>query len=76
MGDLILTDCNVTGSNYGTPTKPKFPLMVLRQNVLLPELDAFVQEGGPCAELSSYTKRIMPAPTSIKPTKAGYRGRV
>ncbi len=21
-GDLVLTDCNVTGSNYGTPTKP------------------------------------------------------
>ncbi len=28
-GDLVLTDCNVTGSNYGTPTKPKFPLMAL-----------------------------------------------
>jgi hypothetical protein len=21
-GDLVLTDCNVTGSNYGTSTKP------------------------------------------------------
>jgi hypothetical protein len=28
-GDLVLTDCNVTGSNYGTATKPKFPLMEL-----------------------------------------------
>jgi hypothetical protein len=46
---LVLTDCNVTGSNsnYGTPTKPKFPLMALWHNVLLPELDALVQEGGP-----------------------------
>ncbi len=34
-GDLVLTDCNVTGSNYGTPTKPKFPLMALWHNVLL-----------------------------------------
>jgi hypothetical protein len=24
-GDLVLTDCNVTGSNYGTASKPKFP---------------------------------------------------
>jgi len=48
-GDLVLTDCNVTGSNYGTPTKPKFPLMALWQNVLLPEIDALVAEGGPCA---------------------------
>ena len=48
-GDLVLTDCNVTGSNYGTPTKPKFPLMALWHNVLLPEMDALVDEGGPCA---------------------------
>ena len=48
-GDLVLTDCNVTGSNYGTPTKPKFPLMALWQNVLLPEMDELVKEGGPCA---------------------------
>ncbi len=37
-GDLVIT----------TPTKPKFPLMALWQNVLLPELDALVKEGGPC----------------------------
>ena len=48
-GDLVLTDCNVTGSNYGTPTKPNFPLMALWQNVLLPEMDELVKEGGPCA---------------------------
>jgi hypothetical protein len=47
-GDLVLTDCNVTGSNYGTPTKPKFPLMALWHNVLLPELDELVKAGGPC----------------------------
>jgi hypothetical protein len=48
-GDLVLTDCNVTGSNYGTATKPKFPLMELWATVLLPEIDALVKEGGPCA---------------------------
>ena len=47
-GDLVLTDCNVTGSDYGTASKPKFPLMALWQNVLLPELDELVKEGGPC----------------------------
>ncbi len=47
-GDLVLTDCNVTGSNYGTSTKPKFPLMELWASVLLPELDALVRPGGPC----------------------------
>ncbi len=35
-GDLVLTDCNVTGSNYGTASKPKFPLMELWTTVLLP----------------------------------------
>ncbi len=48
-GDLVLTNCNVTGSNYGTATKPKFPLMELWMTVLLPELDDLVKEGGPCA---------------------------
>ena len=42
-GDLVLTDCNVTGSNYGTASKPKFPLMELWTSVLLPELDALVK---------------------------------
>ncbi len=48
-GDLVLTDCNVTGSDNGTVTKPKFPLMELWRTVLLPELDALVNKGGPCA---------------------------
>jgi hypothetical protein len=48
-GDLVLTDCNVTGSNFGTATKPKFPLMQLWATVLLPQMEALVQEGGPCA---------------------------
>jgi len=47
-GDLVLTDCNVTGSDYGTASKPKFPLMELWTTVLLPELDAMVKPGGPC----------------------------
>jgi hypothetical protein len=44
-GDLALTDCNVTSSNFGTATKPKFPLMQLWATVLLPEMEALVQEG-------------------------------
>ncbi len=63
MGDLVLADCNVTGSNYGTPTKPKFPLMALWHNVLLPEMDALVKNVGHVREQSSYTMRITPAPT-------------
>jgi hypothetical protein len=47
-GDLVLTDCNVTGSNYGTASKPKFPHMELWSTLLLPELDALVKPGGPC----------------------------
>jgi hypothetical protein len=47
-GDLVLTDCNVTGSNYGTATKPKFPLMELWTTVLFPELDVHVKTSGPC----------------------------
>lgn len=44
-----MTDCNVTGSNYGTATKPKFPLLELWTTVLLPALEALVKPGGPCA---------------------------
>jgi hypothetical protein len=47
-GDLVLTDCNMTGSNYGTASKPKFPLTELWMTVLLPELEALVKPGGPC----------------------------
>ena len=42
-GDLVLTDCNVTGSNCGSASEPKFPLMELWTTVLLPELDALVK---------------------------------
>jgi hypothetical protein len=49
-GDLVITDCNVIGSNYGTASKPKFPLMELWTTVLFPELDALVKAGGPCDE--------------------------
>ena len=74
-GDLVLTDCNITGSNYGTPTKPKFPLMALRQNVLLPEMDALVDEGGPCAGaiVVHQEKRTTPDPALIKRIRIGYK---
>ncbi len=47
-GDLILVDCNVTGSTYGTPSVPKFPLIQLWTTCLLPELEALVAPGGRC----------------------------
>ncbi len=46
--DLVITDCNVTRSNYGTASKPKFPLTESWSTVLLPALDALVKPGGPC----------------------------
>ena len=48
-GDCLLMDCNVTGTDTGTPDKPKFPLKPLWKHGLLPTLDALVAEGGLCA---------------------------
>lgn len=47
-GDMILTDCNVTGTNTGTPDKPKFALRLLWEHCLFPSLDAVVAVGGKC----------------------------
>ena len=47
-GDCVLTDCNVTGTDTGTPDKPKFALRPLWEYCLLPSLDALVGEGGQC----------------------------
>jgi hypothetical protein len=48
-GDCLLTDCNVTGTDVGTPDKPKFALRALWEFGLLPSLDALVATGGQCA---------------------------
>jgi hypothetical protein len=48
-GDVIAADCNVTGTDVGTPSKPKYPLKSLWQYVLLPALEALVAPGGRCA---------------------------
>jgi hypothetical protein len=48
-GECLLTDCNVTGTDTGTPVKPKFALRPLWEHGLLPSLDALVAEGGLCA---------------------------
>ncbi len=45
-GDYILTDCNVTGTDTGTPDKPIFTLRHLWKYGLLPSLDALVADGG------------------------------
>jgi hypothetical protein len=47
-GDMVLTDCNVTGTDVGTPDKPKFSLRLLWEYCLLPSLDALVAIGGQC----------------------------
>ncbi len=46
--DLVLIDCNVTGTDIGTPDKPKFSLRLLWEHCLLPSLDALVAVGGQC----------------------------
>jgi hypothetical protein len=47
-GDCLLTDCNVTGTDIGTPDKPKFALKQLWEYILLPTMDALVAVGGQC----------------------------
>jgi hypothetical protein len=47
-GDCLLTDCNVTGTDIGSPDKPKFALRALWEYGLLPSLDAVVGPGGQC----------------------------
>ena len=47
-GDCLLTDCNVTGTDVGTPYKPKFALRALWEYGLLLSLDALVGPGGQC----------------------------
>jgi hypothetical protein len=44
-----MMDCNVTGTDTGTPSNPKFALKGLWEDCLLPQLDAMVALGGPCA---------------------------
>ena len=47
-GDVIPTDCNVTGTDVGTPAKPKFALKCLWEHVLIPALETLVAPGGKC----------------------------
>jgi hypothetical protein len=47
-GDCLLTDCNVTGTDIGTPGKPKFALKTLWEYDPLPALDALVGPGEQC----------------------------
>jgi hypothetical protein len=45
-GDVIPTDCNVTSTDIGTPTKPKYALKNLWEHVLIPALERLVAPGG------------------------------
>ncbi len=43
-----LVDCNVTGSNPGISTVPRFPLQLLWEHSLMPAVQKLVGPGGPC----------------------------
>jgi hypothetical protein len=47
-GIPYLVDCNVTGSNPGTPTTPCFPLKSLWEHCLIPSAEKQFAPGGPC----------------------------
>ena len=47
LGDIVLVDCNVKGSDIGTPTEPKFALRTLWEAIILPAYDALTAVGGP-----------------------------
>ena len=48
VGVPFLVDCNVTGNNCGTPTKPLFPLRKVWEHSLLPAIEDLVRPGGLC----------------------------
>ncbi len=47
LGDMVLIDCNVKGSDNGTPSDPEFALRTLWEHVILPAYDALTAVGGP-----------------------------
>jgi hypothetical protein len=47
LGDIVLVDCNVKGSDNGTPSDPKFTLRTLWEAIILPAYDALTAPGGP-----------------------------
>lgn len=44
---MLLVDCNVKGSDNGTPSDPKFALRTLWEHVILPAYDSLTAVGGP-----------------------------
>jgi hypothetical protein len=45
-GDAYLIDCNVTGSDEGTSTNPKFSLLALFRDQIFPKIERLVRDGG------------------------------
>ena len=45
-GDVYMVDVNVTGSDEGTSKNPKFSLLVVFRDIILPKLKALTMEGG------------------------------
>ncbi len=58
-GDCLLTDCNVTGTDIGTPDKPKFALKDLWEYSLLPTLELWSDQVDSVKGPWSYIKRTM-----------------
>jgi hypothetical protein len=73
--DLVLQDCNVTGTDTGTPSNPKFSLKDLWEDCLLPQLDVLVAADGPCrGHCMSPRRQCRPAQRRPIPSMA--RGRI
>ena len=47
-GEPYLVDCNVTGSDVGSATKPCFPLLNLWKYTLVPAIAQLLAPGAPC----------------------------
>ncbi len=47
-GEPYLVDCNVTGSDVGTATKPCYPLLNLWKYTLVPAIAQLLAPGAPC----------------------------
>ncbi len=47
VGDMVPVDCNVKGSDNGSPSNPKFALRTLWEHVILPAYDSLTAVGGP-----------------------------
>jgi hypothetical protein len=67
LGDIVLVDCNVKGSDIGTPTDPKFALRSLWEAIILPVYDALTAVGGPAEGAVVVHQDFLPLFSGIPP---------